>query len=176
MSDMKACTIRKMGEADLKRVLEWRNHPEVRQYMYTQHEITLEEHTKWFQSASCDDKRNLLIFEKNEEPLGFINISEVENGGIADWGFYLSPQAPKGAGHALGKSALDYGFKNVSLHKICGQALAFNQRSLAFHLKLGFKQEGILRHQHFDGQNYHDILCFGLLASEWFAQQRINND
>lgn len=172
MTEMQVSTVRRMTQADLERVLNWRNHPEVRRYMYTQHEITLDEHTKWFESASVDSTRHLLIFEKDKEPLGFINISEVKSGGIADWGFYLSPQAPKGTGQELGNTALDYGFKSASLHKICGQALSYNQRSIAFHLRLGFKQEGILRHQHFDGQNYHDVACFGLLASEWFAQQR----
>lgn len=169
MIDIDACKVRKMETTDLEKVLEWRNHLEVRKYMYTQHTITLEEHKKWFQAASNDEKRHLLMFEKNEEPLGFINITEVENGGIADWGFYLSPQAPKGIGQALGKTALNYAFQKASLHKICGQALAFNQRSIAFHLKLNFEQEGILRHQHFDGENYHDVVCFGLLASEWSA-------
>lgn len=164
---MQTCRVRKMEMSELERVLEWRNHPDVRKYMYTQHKISLEEHSKWFQTASCDDKRHLLIFENIEEPLGFINITEVKHGGIADWGFYLSPDAPKGTGQALGKSALDYAFQKAGFYKVCGQALGFNQRSIDFHLKLDFKQEGILRDQHFDGQNYHDVVCFGLLASEW---------
>ena len=169
---MRVSMLRRMTQADLRRVLNWRNHPEVRRYMYTQHEITLDEHRKWFESASFDDTRHLLIFEKDKEPLGFINISEMKSGGIADWGFYLSPQAPKGTGQELGESALNYAFKDASLHKICGQVLGFNQRSIEFHLRLGFKQEGILRYQHFDGQNYHDVVCVGLLASEWLAQKR----
>lgn len=167
MLDLPDYKVRRMTELDLERVLEWRNHPEVRRYMYTQQVILLEEHERWFKTASCDDKRHLLIFEKIEEPLGFINIHEIKNGGIADWGFYLSPDAPKGTGQVLGRTALDYAFQSASVHKICGQALAFNQRSIAFHLKLGFEQEGILRHQHFDGQNYHDVVCFGLLVDDW---------
>jgi UDP-4-amino-4,6-dideoxy-N-acetyl-beta-L-altrosamine N-acetyltransferase len=53
------------------------------------------------------------------------------------------------------------------LHKLCGQALAFNERSIRFHQNLGFRREGVLRQQHFDGEQYHDVVCFGLLASEW---------
>ena len=43
--------IRSMAEEDLTMVLAWSNHPEVRRFMFTQHEISLEEHTQWFMRA-----------------------------------------------------------------------------------------------------------------------------
>lgn len=162
--------IRPMTQADLSTVLAWRNHPEVRRYMYTQHEISLDEHCRWFERASKDQKRHLLIYEDDLTPLGFINIHEIALGGIADWGFYAAPDAPKGTGRALGKAALSYAFIELGLHKLCGQAIAFNERSVRFHQALGFMQEGVLRQQYFDGQHYHDVLCFGLLAHEWQSE------
>lgn len=167
MSESTLGSVRPMNEGDLELVLSWRNHPEVRRYMYTQHEIALEEHSRWFARASQDPARHLLVFEIDTLPLGFINIHQMASGGIADWGFYAAPDAPKGVGRVLGQAALRYAFETVTLHKLCGQALAFNERSIRFHLNLGFQQEGVLRHQHFDGQQYHDVVCFGLLASEW---------
>ena len=159
--------VRPMVASDLERVLAWRNHPEVRRYMYTQHEITLEEHSRWFERATQDRSRHLLIFENDAAPLGFINIHQIATGGIADWGFYAAPDAPKGTGRQLGQAALQYAFQGAGLHKLCGQALGYNEKSIQFHLSLGFTQEGILRQQHFDGQHYHDVVCFGLLANEW---------
>lgn len=167
MKEFTPAALRPMDETDLEQVLTWRNHPEIRRFMYTQHEITLEEHTRWFESAAIDPDRYLLMFEINTTPVGFINIHRVASGGIADWGFYAAPDAPKGTGSALGKAALRYAFEEAELHKLCGQALAFNERSIHFHLNLGFQREGTLRHQHFDGQQYHDVVCLGLLASEW---------
>ncbi|NHW00823.1 UDP-4-amino-4,6-dideoxy-N-acetyl-beta-L-altrosamine N-acetyltransferase [Stutzerimonas degradans] len=158
-----------MTHQDLAQVLAWRNHEDVRRYMYTQHEISLEEHTRWFERASQDSSRHLLVFESNSVPLGFINIHQTAPGGIADWGFYAAPDAPKGTGRQLGHAALQYAFLTARLHKVCGQALAYNQRSIKFHQNLGFQQEGILREHHFDGQQYHDVMCFGLLAREWQA-------
>lgn len=166
MSESTLANVRPMKEGDLEQVLTWRNHPEVRRYMYTQHEISLEEHTRWFGRVSQDPERHLLVFEIDTTPLGFINIHQIATGGIADWGFYAAPDAPKGTGHALGQAALRYAFDAVGLHKLCGQALAFNERSIRFHLNLGFQREGVLRQQHFDGRRYHDVVCFGLLASE----------
>lgn len=168
MSESILARVRPMDERDLEQVLSWRNHPEVRRYMYTQHEITLEEHTRWFVRASQDPVRHLLVFEIDATPFGFINIHQIANGGVADWGFYAAPDAPKGVGRALGKTALRYAFEAVGIHKLYGQILVYNERSIHFHQNLGFQREGVLRQQHFDGQQYHDVVCFGLLASEWF--------
>jgi UDP-4-amino-4,6-dideoxy-N-acetyl-beta-L-altrosamine N-acetyltransferase len=156
-----------MVHADLALVLAWRNHPDVRRYMYTQHEITLDEHQRWFERTLPDRKKHLLIFEANQQPLGFVNFNETGNGGIADWGFYAAPAAPKGSGRQLGHAALSHAFTQLKLHKVCGEALAYNQRSIQFHQSLGFQQEGTFRDQHFDGERYHHVICFGLLSYEW---------
>jgi len=159
--------VRLMVHDDLELVLSWRNDPEVRRYMYTQHKITLDEHQDWFERTQQDQRKQLLIFESDNQPLGFINFSESANGGIADWGFYAAPDAPKGSGRQLGQAALNHAFTQLKLHKVCGRALAFNERSIHFHQSLGFQQEGTLRDQHFDGERYHHVICFGLLSHEW---------
>ena len=164
--------IRIMEHDDLEQVLAWRNAPDVRRFMYTQHQISLTEHSRWFERASQDPKRKLLIFEQGGKAQGFINLHEIAAGGIADWGFYTAPDAPKGTGSQLGFAVLTYAFIQLGLHKLCGQVLAFNERSIQFHLRLGFQQEGVLREQHYDGEHYHAITCFGLLATEWKRLQR----
>ncbi len=161
--------IRIMTSDDLGMVLAWRNHSDVRRYMYAQHEISLVEHTNWFERVKNDPKRHLLIYQHGTLPLGFINIHQISDGGIADWGFYVKPSAPQGTGTELGKAALEHAFTKLLLHKLCGQALAFNERSIKFHQKLGFAHEGTLADQHFDGHKYHSVWCFGLIASQWQA-------
>ncbi|MGX1123215.1 UDP-4-amino-4,6-dideoxy-N-acetyl-beta-L-altrosamine N-acetyltransferase [Pseudomonas sp. HLS-6 TE3448] len=163
--------IRAMTTGDLEMVLQWRNHPDVRRYMYTQHEISLDEHRRWFESSQCNAARHLLIFEQLSVPLGFVSITEGTPGRIADWGFYLAPEAPRGTGRSLGQAALEFAFVSLRLHKVCGQALGFNERSIRFHHALGFIQEGVLRDQHFDGENYQSVIHFGLLREEWQALQ-----
>ena len=159
--------VRPLDKADLKLVLSWRNHPEVRRYMYTKHEITPDEHQDWFDSAQQDPRKHLLVFEANSLPLGFVNFNEYVTRQIANWGYYAAPNAPKGSGRALGRAALNYAFNDIKLHKVCGQALDFNERSIKFHQTFGFQLEGTLRDHHFDGEGYHHVLCFGLLSHEW---------
>lgn len=159
--------LRRMEDGDLEQVLAWRNHPEIRSFMYTRHQITLDEHRAWFLKASVDPSRSLFIFERDGISCGFVNFHLTGEGGVADWGFYAAPDAPQGTGRGLGTLALKHAFVEMQLHKVCGQALGFNERSIRFHQRLGFTREGTLREQHFDGERYHDVVCFGLLAREW---------
>ncbi|MGR7920567.1 UDP-4-amino-4,6-dideoxy-N-acetyl-beta-L-altrosamine N-acetyltransferase [Zobellella denitrificans] len=164
-------SLRAMTAGDLKQVLSWRNHPDVRRHMFTKHIITLEEHTRWFESVSENVKKHLLIYEQDKTALGFVHINETARDGVADWGFYVAPEAPKGVGTLLGQAAIEYAFITQQLHKLCGEVLAYNERSIALHLKLGFKQEGVFREEYFDGQHYHDVVCFGLLTRDWKSNQ-----
>lgn len=163
--------LRPMNRADLEQVLAWRNHPDVRRFMYTTHEISLDEHRHWFERTTLDSNTHFRIYEKGGKAFGFIKICKTRSPQIADWGFYMSPDAPKGISGLLGNETLKYAFNELKLHKLCGQVLGFNDRSIAFHKRLGFIEEGRLREQHFDGTHYHDVVCFGLLAQEWQPQE-----
>lgn len=164
---LNTCVIRLMTAGDLDMVLAWRNHPDVRRFMFTQHEIGIDEHRNWFAKANKDASRQLLIIEKAKQAIGYVQFSQVVDGGIADWGFYARPDAAKGDGRKLGVMALNYAFGHLKLHKVCGQAIAGNEASIAFHQRLGFTLEGVLRDQHRIVDAYHSLHCFGLLASEW---------
>lgn len=164
---IEACTVRALTEDDLPMVLVWRNHPAVRGFMLTQHEISLEEHRQWFARVKLDKTQQQLIVMDGTVPLGFVQFNSVSQGGIADWGFYIRPDAPKGGGTKLGQAALMHAFNIIGLHKVCGQAIESNAASIAFHQKMGFREEGRLRDQQRMGDRYHTLVCFGLLAKEW---------
>lgn len=171
------CSVRAMLKSDLEQVLAWRNQPELRRYMFTQHEISRDEHVAWFERCAKDPKKRLLIAEEDGRAFGFVQFSGVAPGAVADWGFYLAPDAQKGAGVKLGMTALDYAFHTLALHKVCGQALAFNEKSIRLHRRLNFHQEGLLRQQQQVDGTYYDLICFGLLSNEWHRiNQAAKND
>ena len=173
MLDTHNYCVRSMLESDLEQVLAWRNHPEIRRYMYTQHEITLIEHTNWYENNRNNSDRHMLVFELDNLPVGFVNINKLAGFDIADWGFYVAPGSERGTGKKLGVAVLNYAFDTLKLHKVCGQALAYNTPSINFHTSLGFVQEGVLRDQYFNGQRYYDVVHFGLLADEWKIKEKV---
>ena len=161
------CQIRKMISEDLPMVLGWRNHADVRRHMFTQHEISLDEHHNWFSNASRDTGRSLLIVEEDKQAIGYVQFTNIGDGGVADWGFYTRPDSHKGTGRKLGVMALNHAFSSLKLHKVCGQAIISNRASIAFHQRLGFTLEGVLRDQQRINGTYHTLYCFGLLAHDW---------
>ena len=161
--------IRAMAYSDLAMVRAWRNHTDIRRYMFNTQKITEAEHSEWFKKGKDDPFRQLLIAEDRSGPFGYVQFGGVQVGGVADWGFYICPDAPKGSGAKLGRSAIHFAFTTLELHKICGQVVQSNVASLAFHRKMGFCEEGTLREQQIIDNVYHTIICFGLLKAEWEA-------
>ena len=162
-----ALTLRDMQVDDLEMVRSWRNHPDVRRHMLTQHEISAEEHTQWFKRIQQDPQRHVVLVHEHQQPLGLVHFTPVNAQGVVDWGFYLTPQAPTGSGGKLARRALDFAFTQQGWHKVCGQVISSNAASRRFHLKLGFSLEGVLRQQALIRHEWLSLWCFGLLSSEW---------
>lgn len=163
------CSVRLVRELDLPMLLTWRNHQDIRSFMLSQHEISVDEHAAWFARSAKDMTRRLLIVEEDGQALGYVQFVNIALGGIAEWGFYTRPGAPRGSGRKLGVAALDYAFDVLGLHKVCGQAISLNAASIALHHKLKFVREGVLRDQQRIEDTYHSLICFGLLRHEWLA-------
>ena len=162
-----ALTLRKMQQDDLELVRSWRNHPDVRCHMLTQHEISAEEHAQWFSRVQQDPQRHVVLVHEHQQPLGLAHFTPVNPHGVVDWGFYLVPQAAKGSGSKLARMALDYAFKQQGWHKVCGQVISINAASRRFHLKMGFTLEGVWREQVWIHREWLSLWCYGLLADDW---------
>ena len=164
--------VRRMSKHDLEYVLSWRNHPDVRRFMLKQHEITAHEHHAWFERASKDATCALLVIEEKNQPAGSVVFSGIQANSTADWSFYSSPGSPAGTGKRVCSMALNFVFNELNIHKVTGRVLAYNVASIRLHQRLGFIQEGNLRDQILINENHHDLLCFGVLSSEWVAGEK----
>ena len=163
-------TVRYMNSADLNRVYAWRNDPRIRNSMFNSNEISFHQHVAWFETAWTDPLRHLLLVCELDIPFGFAQLSLDDARRKADWGFYTNPDGPKGQGSLLGRSVLDFAFSKLKLERISAQVLAFNIRSITFHQRIGFVEEGILRSHHFTDNGYRDVHLFGLMAAEYREQ------
>lgn len=129
--------LRPLEESDLELILHWRNAPTVRQAMFSQHEISWDEHQAWFRREQVDEsKRCFLYLNQNNEANGvvcFTNYDALQRS--AFWGFYASPGAIPGTGLRMSLDALDEAFNKLGLEKLSAEVLATNLRSLDMHKK-----------------------------------------
>jgi len=135
--------------------------------MYTNHEISEEEHLAWWESTSKKNDQKYFIYE-NKIPLGIVAITEVDFFNCnCSWAFYSSPEAPKGTGSLMEFLAIEYVFNDLKLKKLACEVLAFNTPVIKLHQKFGFVVEGIMRRQKRYGDGFCDVYKLGLLQDEW---------
>lgn len=161
--------LRPVEKEDLELILAWRNSERIRANMYTTHEITLDEHQRWFERLTKDWENFSFVFEDEGRPLGVVNLNHLDRRNLrCHWGFYVGEEdAPRGSGTKMAYLALCHVFEKLKLHKVIGEALAFNEGSIAYHKRLGFSQEGhFVEHVLRDGA-YIDVLSFALLSAKW---------
>lgn len=80
-------------------------------------------------------------------------------GDRAHWG--------KGAGRAISRAVLRYGFCELNLNRIELSVLSTNERAFALYRSLGFQVEGRLREAQYKQGQYIDVIMMGLLRSDY---------
>jgi ribosomal-protein-alanine N-acetyltransferase len=58
-------------------------------------------------------------------------------------------------------------FRGLGMHRLTAWANTRNGRSQAALERIGFRREGVLRAWHRHGDEYHDVVVFGLLRAAW---------
>lgn len=74
--------------------------------------------------------------------------------------------------HEALSTVLDWGFKNMDLHRVDAQVHPENLPSIKLLLKLGFVHEGLLREAGFWGGQHHDLGQFGLLRRDFVLSEK----
>lgn len=170
--------LRPLEESDLELILPWRNALKVRRAMFTQHEISWDEHQSWFRRVQADDTKRVFLFLDHENApcavVSFVSIEQAQK--LAFWGFYTDPDARPGTGMRMSLDALDIAFFQLGLRKLNADVLASNQRSLEMHKKIGFIEKGCFRNHYFDGKSNVGVVRFYILKKEWpLAKQKLQD-
>lgn len=160
--------LRTICTEELELMLSWRNAPSVRMNMYTQHEISKEEHASWWERNQGRKDQKYFMYECKSNPFGVVAFNGIDDfSKNSAWAFYAAPDAPRGTGSRMEYLALEYAFKVLELHKLFCEVLEFNPAVIKLHEKFGFKIEGVFRKQYKVKDNFFDIYRMGIFASEW---------
>lgn len=113
--------LKKLEKKDLELILQWRNTKEIRSVMYEDHQITIDEHLKWYEKLVVDDTKVARLLTYEEKPIGFVNFTKIDKmDRTCYWGFYIGEkQSVKRAGTVLGLLALDYIFEKRHTQSVC---------------------------------------------------------
>lgn len=163
-------SIRPVANEDLEMIRNWRNSPEVSQYMYTEPFISKEDQIAWFTEISADPTCKYLVVEYEGKPLGLLYFTEISKTfDSCFWAFYLGDTSVRGAGIGtkIEYNALSYIFDTLKLNKLRCEVLINNEKVIKMHEKFGFRREAYYREHVKKKDVYYDVVGLAMLRREW---------
>jgi UDP-4-amino-4,6-dideoxy-N-acetyl-beta-L-altrosamine N-acetyltransferase len=167
-------SLRPLSESDKDQILRWRNAPHVAEYMYTNHEISQEEHDKWFARALSRADARFWIIELDGRGIGLANVYAIDTTNRrCSWAFYIGEKdvQGKGVGAFVEYWMLRHVFEVLQLHKLSCEVIETNQAVWEMHQRFGFVREGLLRNHVHRGDSDLNIVVLSMLRSEWLVQK-----
>lgn len=81
----------------------------------------------------------------------------------------------KGYGQETTKLILDFAFKILNLNRVELEVFDFNKQAQKCYLKVGFKEVGRKRKEHFIDGEYHDTIIMDILRDEWLGMNKLHS-
>lgn len=162
--------LREMTPGDAATVVEWRNRPDVKQWLIQWEPLTVESHLHFFESAQHRDIL-LMFVSLTGEPIGTCAFYEFDrNRTCCEWGRLCGnwhPQAMLEGAYLSHRLA----FEIFGLQRSYCACSAENTGAQRFDTTLGYVEEGRRRRHMLTPDGYRDVVEFGLLREDFSARQ-----
>lgn len=162
--------LRQLYKEDLEIVMKWRMRPDITKYMYTDPVLTMEKQLAWFEASKLDKKNIHFIIEYNKQPIGVLNITDIDKDNKkCSWGYYIAVQEKRSLKLALALewNVYDFVFYTLELNKLVGEVFAFNKAVVRIHQMCGSRIEGERKNHILKNGKYYDIIETGICKEEW---------
>jgi len=169
--------LRPVKRSDISHFLKWFNDPEVIQHLNMYLPMTEMAEEKWIEDLVTRGRAGTdahfvieAIDGDGNTPIGTIGlhgISPKDHGALLGIAIGEKDYWNKGYGTEATRLILDYGFRQLNLHRIWSASFAFNERGIKLHKRVGFREEGRQREAMFKNGEFHDVVEFGILRDEW---------
>ncbi|QEO57207.1 UDP-4-amino-4,6-dideoxy-N-acetyl-beta-L-altrosamine N-acetyltransferase [Francisella marina] len=125
-----------------KMILSWRNHSEIKKWMYNTHDISLADHLSFIEKLKEDDSKLYFLVKRGDNYLGvidFYNFKNEEREG--EYGLYANPLTTvPGVGRLLNSISIDYAFNVLKLKKLKLEVFETNVKVINLHRKFKFTE------------------------------------
>jgi RimJ/RimL family protein N-acetyltransferase len=181
MLDGKYVKLRQIEEVDLPKLRDWANSPYIRAYTREYRPLNMLSQKIWFESLLTDRSNIMFAIEKkdNSEVIGCCGLTYINwKEGHGEVSIYIGEEKWQEKGYASDALhlLLKYGFGEMRLHRIYAVIFGYNEASIKFFEKNGFKLEGKHREARFWDGKFHDELVYGILDYEYFGKSSGNKN
>lgn len=120
-------------------VLAWRNHPKIRERMFTQNEISLKDHMQYIESLATKSDRVYFLVRHRKDNIGVIDFTGINlTDGTAEFGLYANPDL-KGMGTLLMNEVIYYAFNTLGIQTLICEVFEENVPAIKLYERYGFK-------------------------------------
>lgn len=170
-------TLRPLELSDTEHIVKWRNKKYVRTNLYSQDEITTEQHIHYFESMVSKGlvRQFVIVVENNNnnKTIGTTFIKNIDaHSRKAEFGIFIGEDDArgKGYGYQATKQTIDYAFRELRLNRIYLTVFADNIAAIKAYQKSGFTLEGIMKEDYLRGESFVDVALMSILRSNWKGQ------
>jgi UDP-4-amino-4,6-dideoxy-N-acetyl-beta-L-altrosamine N-acetyltransferase len=160
-----------LSDSDL--LFEWRRRPHIAEFLYSDHDISREEHETWLPRALADPRRVYWTVLSEDRPVGLANLADIDSKNQrCAWAFYIGEIefTGRGVGSWIETQVLHEVFNVRGLNKLTCEVLSHNVAARAIHKKFGFREEGLLKQHVLKRGVRHDVILLALLRDEYLEQ------
>ena len=156
--------------ADKASLREWRNDPAVSKWMYTNHEISEEEHNVWFDAMLADASKLYWKIVADGVAVGAVFLTGVSiQGKSCEWGMYLADVNTRGKGVAQAACALSFrhAFNELAVDAVKCEAVAQNENAIGLYESVGYVRTGIHTDAVKRGNEVLSVVTLELTRDSW---------
>lgn len=165
--------LRPLEREDLRFIHALNNNASVMRYWFEEPYETFAELSSLYDEHIHDQRERRFMVESLGERVGLVELVEIDSvHRRAEFQIIVVPDHQgKGYASQATRLAMEYGFSVLNLYKIYLRVDTENQKATHIYEKLGFKVEGVLKHEFFMQGKYRDVTRMCLFQHEFLAGQ-----
>ena len=139
MKDIKLINFIDLSQEEKMMILEWRNRLDIQKWMYTQNDISLEEHLDFIDSLKTIKDKLYFLVKKDNIYIGVIDFTQIKPNESLHMGIYTNPDL-KGYGKILLETIIYFSFEILKVVKIYSEVYFENEKAYLLYKSYGFKE------------------------------------
>jgi RimJ/RimL family protein N-acetyltransferase len=164
--------LRALEREDAAVVQPWVNDSDVTRTLLMARPMSRHAEEDFIAAANKDERAvTLLIVTRDEErPVGVAGLHEIDlRNRSAQLGLFVGAKDCWGHGYGTEATKLlvDHAFATLNLHRVWLHVAAHNERARRSYLRVGFREEGVLRQAFYREGNYADLIAMAVLRADW---------
>ena len=125
---------------DQTMVLQWRNSPAIRKWMFNQDKISLRNHLAYIVALKTKTDRSYFLVKRGTQAIGVIDFTNIDrNNSTTEFGIYANPSL-RTVGDILMEAIIDYAFDVLQVKTLISEVFTKNNSATKLYKRYNFKE------------------------------------